>query len=224
MAGRERGIQMSKQKDPAFLFYPADFLIGTMDMTDEEVGIYIRLLCRQHQKGNIRPDLKINGQLMEDLPGEILSKFCRDNQGNYYNKRLKTEIEKREKFTQSRKANGSKGGRPKNHMDNLKESNREAIGKPTDNHTENENVNENVNESKMYGEFENVRLSGEELEKLKLRFPYDWQQRIENLSQYMKSKGRRYKNHYATMLAWARKETKENDEKEKGRSDWIDDL
>ena len=37
---------MSDQKrDPAFLFYPADFLIGTMDMTDEEVGIYIRLLC-----------------------------------------------------------------------------------------------------------------------------------------------------------------------------------
>lgn len=140
----ERGMQMSKQKDPAFLFYPADFLIGTMDMTDEEAGIYIRLLCRQHQKGNIRPDLKINGQLMGDLPEEILSKFCRDNQGNYYNKRLKAEIDKRVRYSESRKTNGSKGGRPKKHMETICKPH----GKPYANHTENENINENeiVNE------------------------------------------------------------------------------
>lgn len=136
---------MSDQKrDPAFLFYPADFLIGTMDMTDEEVGIYIRLLCRQHQKGNIAPDAKINGRLMSDLPAEILSKFRKDNQGNYYNKRLKAEIDKRKKYSESRKRNGSKGGRPKNHMDNHKETICKAQGEACDNHTENENVNENI--------------------------------------------------------------------------------
>ncbi|MFQ7472758.1 MAG: conserved phage C-terminal domain-containing protein [Anaerovoracaceae bacterium] len=135
---------MSDKKDPAFLFYPADFLIGTMDMTDEEVGIYIRLLCRQHQKGNINPSTKINGQLMSDLSEEILSKFCKDNQGNYYNKRLKTEIDKRKKFTDSRKINGSKGGRPKKHMDKQEESYKKPSGKPTQNHIENENENINI--------------------------------------------------------------------------------
>ena len=40
-------------KDPAFLFYPSDFLTGTMFMTDEQVGKYIRLLCAQHQKGHL---------------------------------------------------------------------------------------------------------------------------------------------------------------------------
>ena len=44
---------MEKNKDPAFLFYSSDFLTGTMFFTDEQVGKYIRLLCAQHQKGQI---------------------------------------------------------------------------------------------------------------------------------------------------------------------------
>ena len=40
-------------KDPAFLFYSNDFLTGTYTMTDEQVGKYIRLLCLQHQKGEL---------------------------------------------------------------------------------------------------------------------------------------------------------------------------
>ena len=59
------------------------------------------------------------------------------------------------------------------------------------------------------GEFENVLLSEEELEKLKERFPYDWQDRVERLSGYIASKGKRYKSHYATILSWARKDTKD---------------
>ena len=37
-------------KDPAVLFYTSDFLTGTMTMTNDQVGMYIRLLCLQHQK------------------------------------------------------------------------------------------------------------------------------------------------------------------------------
>ncbi len=129
-------------KDPAFLFYPADFLVGTMDMSDEEVGIYIRLLCRQHQKGNINP------KVMDGLSEEILGKFRKDNQGNYYNKRLKTEMDKRQKFVESRRANGSKGGRPKKDMDNQEKTDSKPLGKPTNNHIGNENENENENENK----------------------------------------------------------------------------
>lgn len=76
--------------------------------------------------------------------------------------------------------------------------------------TPNKNNKNNKKEKKIYispalGEFENVLLTGEELEKLKKQFPHGWQQRIENLSRYMASRGRRYKNHYATMLAWERR-------------------
>lgn len=83
--------------------------------------------------------------------------------------------------------------------------------------TPNKNNKNNKKEKKIYispalGEFENVLLTGEELEKLKKQFPHGWQQRIENLSRYMASKGRRYKNHYATMLAWERRDNGSRDE------------
>ncbi len=55
-----------------------------------------------------------------------------------------------------------------------------------------------------YGEYNNVLLSDEELEKLKAEFPNDYQKRIENLSGYMESTGRSYKNHLATIRNWAR--------------------
>jgi len=57
-----------------------------------------------------------------------------------------------------------------------------------------------------YGAYGNVLLSDEEMDKLKAEFPEDWQQRIERLSEYMASKGTGYKNHLATIRAWAKKD------------------
>lgn len=57
-----------------------------------------------------------------------------------------------------------------------------------------------------YGEYNNVLLSDEELEKLKTEFPHDWQNRIERLSEYIASKGDKYKSHLATIRSWSRKE------------------
>lgn len=60
-----------------------------------------------------------------------------------------------------------------------------------------------------YGEFENVLLADIELEKIKSRFP-DWQRRIDDLSFYIGSKGVTYKDHYKTILNWARKDEQRN--------------
>jgi len=62
---------------------------------------------------------------------------------------------------------------------------------------------ENIKEKHTYGEFQNVLLSDEELEKLKEEF-IDYELRIEKLSNYIASKGVKYKSHYATILSWAR--------------------
>ncbi len=59
-----------------------------------------------------------------------------------------------------------------------------------------------------YGQYKNVLLSDEDMEKLKAEFPADWEQRIERLSEYIESKGAKYKNHLATIRSWARKEKK----------------
>ena len=59
-----------------------------------------------------------------------------------------------------------------------------------------------------YGEYSNVMLSDEELEKLKNEFPSDWAERIEQVSTYCASKGKAYKNYLATIRSWARRDGK----------------
>ena len=62
-----------------------------------------------------------------------------------------------------------------------------------------------------YGEYKNVLLTDDELEKLKAEYA-DYLDRIERLSSYIASTGKTYKSHYATIRNWARADA------EKGRS------
>lgn len=55
---------------------------------------------------------------------------------------------------------------------------------------------------RRYGEYGNVLLSDGDLTSLQAKFP-DWRERIERLSSYMESTGKRYKNHFATICRWA---------------------
>ena len=55
------------------------------------------------------------------------------------------------------------------------------------------------------GEYNNVLLTDDELDKLKSEYP-DYLDRIERLSSYVASTGKRYKSHYATIRNWARKD------------------
>lgn len=59
-----------------------------------------------------------------------------------------------------------------------------------------------------YGLYQNVLLSDEQMEKLKTEFPHDYQERIENVSEYCKSKGKSYSDYLATIRSWARKDEK----------------
>jgi hypothetical protein len=135
-------------KDPAFLFYSSDFLNGVADLTMEERGQFITLLCLQHQKGTLT-DKTIRLSL-GSVSVDVLSKFSKDKDGNFFNERLSEEIEKRIQFTESRRNNGSKGGRPKN--------NTKPLGLPKDNLMEdvNENENEDININKRKCTFEQV--------------------------------------------------------------------
>lgn len=58
----------------------------------------------------------------------------------------------------------------------------------------------------QYGQYKNVLLSDADLGTLKEEFPADWAEWIERLSEYIASKGAKYKNHLATIRAWARKD------------------
>ncbi|HUX61297.1 MAG TPA: hypothetical protein VMV32_08285 [Ignavibacteriaceae bacterium] len=79
-------------KDPSFLFYPADFLTGTMFMSNEDIGIYVKLLCAQHQHGGIIEKTAFNSLVKEN--SIVRTKFIESEEG-FFNKRLMIEMEKR---------------------------------------------------------------------------------------------------------------------------------
>jgi uncharacterized protein YdaU (DUF1376 family) len=125
-------------KDPAFLFYPNDYIGGTMGMTFEEKGAYIELLMLQFNRGHMTSLMA--GQIVGQLWVKIQDKFKIDENGLYYNERLDLEIEKRKSFVQSRFNNllgknqyTKKGGHKAAHMTN---------------HMENRNRNEDINKDR----------------------------------------------------------------------------
>lgn len=110
--------------DPAFLLYSNDFLTGTFTMSNDQVGLYIRLLCLIHQN----PAAAMAARDFEKMVGsgnnEIREKFETetDESGNvfYFNARLRAEAEKRANFCQSRRNNRLKktGKTSEKHMSN----------------------------------------------------------------------------------------------------------
>ena len=68
---------------------------------------------------------------------------------------------------------------------------------------------------KKYGTFNNVLLTDSEHSKLLVRFNSSCQDKIDALSEGIKSKGYKYKDYYATILAWDRKDNKNGSPKKK---------
>lgn len=121
-------------KDPAVLFYFQDFLVGTDFMSADEVGKYIRILCHQADKGSLT--LSQLKRICEgSVPEAVMEKLKIDDEGKYYQERMRTEREKRMNYSESRRQNRVK-----------KENN---ICKTYDSHMENEN--ENINTLKNKG-------------------------------------------------------------------------
>ena len=114
-------------KDPAFLFYPNDYIGGTMGMTFEEKGAYIELLMLQFNRGHMTTHMI--GQQVGQIWESIKCKFIQDQDGLWYNARLDLEKERRSAFSQSRR-------------NNIKGNNQHTIGHMTS-HMEDVNVNVN---------------------------------------------------------------------------------
>jgi len=90
-------------KDPAFLFYPNDWLGGTLGMTFEEKGAYMELLMLQFNRGHMTSHMI--GQTVGQIWDKIQDKFEVDENGKYFNSRLESEQIKRKAFTESRRNN-----------------------------------------------------------------------------------------------------------------------
>lgn len=154
-----------KGKDPAVLFYTKDFLVSTFTLTYDQKGKYITLLCLQHQHGKLsKKDLQ---SVLTEEDWEIADKFEIAEDGFYYNKRMAEETFKRANFVDSRRSNGSNGGRPKGSIKTEKKPNgypngnlmaklKETYDKPKENLPGNAIATVNVNQDANINAIENA--------------------------------------------------------------------
>ncbi len=75
-----------------------------------------------------------------------------------------------------------------------------------------------------HGTFNNVFLTDEEYEKLKMHYPNDWQSRIDHLSEYMEYSDKEYKNHFVTIRYWAKEDAKKEQQPKKSKFNNYDDT
>lgn len=69
-----------------------------------------------------------------------------------------------------------------------------------------EHTNNRLIKGHRLGAYRNVIFTDAEFNTLQKQFPYDYEERIERLSEYMASTGKTYENHLATIQSWARKD------------------
>jgi len=124
-------------KDPAFLFYPGDWLCDTMTMTFEEKGAYLELFILQFNTGKFtEADAKhMLSTCNDDVWDKLKVKF-KNVDDYYYSERLKEEIEKRKNYTLSRRNNALAKKKTKahaEHMENEDENENKDINKDDNN-------------------------------------------------------------------------------------------
>lgn len=101
-------------KAPAFQFYADDFLAGTAEMTDSEVGLYVRLLCAQWSRGGLPNDtdelLRFSRGSTTLQAERVRRKFEVGDDGLLRNLRLESEREKQTEWRRKSSEGGKKSG------------------------------------------------------------------------------------------------------------------
>jgi uncharacterized protein YdaU (DUF1376 family) len=95
------------RKAPAFQLYTDDFLAGTLDMSQAEVGQLIRLLCHQWNRGSIPVETEKQQRLAGGCVSvDVLAKFQECEDGLLRNIRLESVRTEKGKFLQSQSVKG----------------------------------------------------------------------------------------------------------------------
>ena len=182
-----------------FKLHVSDYGEALLGMSDEDVGKIMRGLLEYSMDKDITP-----------IDNTAISALFTV---------MKLHIDRDEEFRKTKARNGLKGGAPfgnnnstKNNQKQPKSTKNNQKQPPIpipcpipipDNNSPTGNIEKEINKER-YGEFDNVLLTIDEFMKLKDKFPTDYQDRIENLSQYIAKfpdKASKYKSHYATILS-----------------------
>lgn len=105
-----------------------DFIKDTAFLTNEEVGIYMKLLWLYYDSEKPLPNnlkvlsLKVNARDKEFIVHDILANFFEFIDDEWHHSRCDKEIAEYSEFCAKQKANGLKGGRPKATQEKPKEN------------------------------------------------------------------------------------------------------
>jgi hypothetical protein len=92
-------------RDPGTLLYSGDWITEMMFMTLEQRGRYITAYCYQHAYGHLDAE-KFAASIGDD--SVLKNKFIQDSAGLWYHPVWEEIIEKRKKYSQSRRDNINK--------------------------------------------------------------------------------------------------------------------
>ena len=166
--------------------------------TSKEIGITPRQFRTALSK------LEKNGEITK----KATSKFTIITVENY-NKYQDVLTESDKRMTSERQTDDKRMTSERQTDDNIQESKESKNVKK---------VKNNIYICPHAGEFENVKLTKEELDKLQISYSDCYEEYIEKLSSYLAQTGKRYKSHYATLLNWIRRDGKEKQDKQKGNA------
>jgi uncharacterized protein YdaU (DUF1376 family) len=107
---------MSKETRPAFMLYASDWLAGTADLTMEEKGLFMDMLCQQWLRGSLPNDLDklcrmFGGHANRIAIASILHKFRICEDGTLHNAKLERVRESSRAAAERRSAANSENAK-----------------------------------------------------------------------------------------------------------------
>ena len=100
-------MSSEKRRAPAFQFYADDFLAGTLDLSQADVGAYIRLLCHQWNRGSIPVETEKQQRLAGgSVSVDVLAKFRLVDGSRLVNERLEQERQKQANYRELQRQKG----------------------------------------------------------------------------------------------------------------------
>lgn len=165
--------------NPQMPFYPKDFLANITFLTDTQAIRYLKILCNMYIHGRLTEKQMIC--ICGEYDNEVFDMFDIDDEGKYYDEKLEYEIMKREEY-QNKSVSKRRSRTPIRSAQQVK-SDSAAVKKP-------------------YGSEGNVLLTDREYGMLKDKLGNETESKIEALGLYIKSKGKDYESHYATIMSW----------------------
>lgn len=204
--------------NPWFKFYAGEYLsdLKILSLTAQERSCWITLLClaNQSKKGqilNLTEDRLMILAGVEGTTSGMLEKFQKLGMVRLSNGKVTVR-------------NWEKRQMSEGYFRQIEFKKRKSNGKVTDRREENREEEKRIEEKNIpiptYGEFQKVKLSVEEYQKLVEKFgEKNTLLLIAELDTGIASKGYKYKSHYATILNWARRKFQEHsDKKLKGKA------